>query len=382
MDAQLRAINATADTCFESTEELLSAIKRLTIGTSAYYDDEISDNAVINIKAARKQDFDTSKSTANKLSSFVYEMFGNDIDFCNEYMKDKYDYKKSWEEIITMDIRNELSTHDPLWIIDFVKHVITSIKLRITTSKFVNGRLVTKECSLRNMKKQIIDIWDLNDDTFSKQLLKLFEEIFVWENNYINTPEVMIIESSLKEELLSMSKEELDNIFTWSDNDLIEYHILHFNSPSCALPIIHSVRELLENGKTPSEANLNVEDNWTVSVSSLLDNPIVGDDWDDELESTYNNIMQDEYNADKNKRHNETRIAKNDKISISLQKTKLQPISIRNKNTGDIFEFESKENCRNYLQVSSATFSKFLHGVAKINKEYEVVKKITPTLYY
>ena len=51
-----------------------------------------------------------------------------------------------------------------------------------------------------------------------------------------------------------------------------------------------------------------------------------------------------------------------------------EPITIRNTESGEVFEFESKEECMNHLNIkSSRTFAKFLQGQTKYNKTYEVI---------
>ena len=49
-------------------------------------------------------------------------------------------------------------------------------------------------------------------------------------------------------------------------------------------------------------------------------------------------------------------------------------ITIEDLNTGEKKTFENKTDCMNFLQTSSATFSKFLKGLSKLNKLFKVTK--------
>lgn len=50
-----------------------------------------------------------------------------------------------------------------------------------------------------------------------------------------------------------------------------------------------------------------------------------------------------------------------------------QKIILRNKQTDELIEFESKTDCMNFLGISNPTFCKFLKGITKKNVEFEVV---------
>ena len=59
--------------------------------------------------------------------------------------------------------------------------------------------------------------------------------------------------------------------------------------------------------------------------------------------------------------------------NIHRSECKQQSITIKNIETGEEHFFETKGDCTKFLECSSATFSKFLSGLSKLNKKWEIV---------
>lgn len=53
-----------------------------------------------------------------------------------------------------------------------------------------------------------------------------------------------------------------------------------------------------------------------------------------------------------------------------------EPITIKNIESGEVFEFKGKEECMKHLNIKSRrTFAKFLQGQTKYNKTYKILTK-------
>ena len=355
------------------TNETISKLELKEMSTKL---GEVTD-AIQIIKVARKQDFDVVKSDERKL-----------LDWANSHPElggtthvTQPSYMFSYEELPTLNVFNLISQHDSYWAIDFVKATIDTVKNEHTGFKFKCGRCERYVIPNRQLKEKIRALLHLDeDDAFGDQMIKLFGEVIDWKAEIEGKADVITVidsEIDMKKELMGYDYDGLKDLFEWSDDDMITYHVLHFVVKEKAKAIIAAVRMLVEAGYTPQSIGLEVGDDWEKRIPVLLGVEKSdewsedaahagledGDEWNDELQEL----------EDRLERENDY-MGRGEKSSRTLKgKTNAtKSISIMDKD-GKVYDFESKSDCMKFLNTSSATFSKFLKGQSKLNKIYEVL---------
>lgn len=384
MDSRLNAINSTLDCDFKSGAELLDAIKNLSKSDSKELEDQLEEvnDAIKTIKIARKQDFYDVKSEETQLFEWSAKMFDSQYAVSHN----KPSYIMSFEELSTTNLYQLATDHDSYWMIDFIKGAIITIREYYTGYKYVSGRLERFVPSKTAIKKYIKQIFELDpNNTFDDQVIRLFDDILDWEKEAesIGAP-IEDTEIGLKSDILGMDLNQLKIMLELSDDDIINYHILHFTIKDCALKIIRLVRLLVANDETPNQIGLKKEDNWIEILSSYLgiDNRAeeTGEDlfgeseWDDEMQSLSEKYEDNIFTELENNRKQKVEEDRKQKITDTLKQKAVaaKSIIIEDKN-GNRYEFESKGECMKFLNVSTATFSQFIKGKSKLNKRYDIV---------
>lgn len=334
-------------------------------------------DAIQIIKVARKQDFGEVKSDEQKLLDWAksHPFLGGE-----HYISAKITFKFSYDELQTLNVFDLISQHDSYWAIDFVKATIETVRSEHTGFKFKCGKCERYIIPVRQLKEKIRVLLHLDeDDAFGDQMIKLFGDVIDWEEEVKGKVDVMTVidtEVDMKKELMGYDYDGLKDLFEWSDEDMLKYHVLHFTIREKAREIISAVRMLINAGYTPETIGLKIEDNWVRKIPALLGLSVErdldniesvgledGNDWNDDLEEMEGRLdRENDY------------MGRGEKSSITLKgKTNaVKPISIMDKD-GEVYSFESKSDCMKFLNTSSATFSKFLKGQSKLNKIYEVL---------
>lgn len=364
------------------TSETISKLELKEMSTKL---GEVTD-AIQIIKVARKQDFDVVKSDEHKL-----------LDWANSHPElggaarvTRPSYVFSCEELSTLNVFDIISKHDSYWAIDFVKTTIDTVKSEHTGFKFKCGRCERYVISDRQLKEKIRVLLHLDeDDAFGDQMIKLFGDVIDWKTEIEGKANVIAVidsEIDMKKELMGYDYDGLKDLFEWSDDDMITYHVLHFVVKEKAKAIIAAVRMLVKVGYTPQSIGLEVGDDWEKRIPVLLgmgksddwSEDVAhagledGDDWNDELQELEDRLeRENDYmeRGEKTARALKGRVATNSEGKAAATKS----ISIVDLN-GKMYNFKSKTECMEFLKTSSATFSKFLRGQSKLNKLYRVVR--------
>lgn len=382
MDKQISAINDAVRDNRESVkgvsgdESFNEAISKAELKEITARLGETAD-AIQTIKIARKLDFGVVRSDERKL-----------LDWANSHPElggaahvAQPSYMFSYDELSALNVFNIIPQHDSYWTVDFVKATIDTVKNEHTGFKFKCGRCERYVISNRQLKEKMRALLHLDeDDAFDDQMIKLFGEVIDWKAEIeckSNVITVIDSEIDMKKELLEYDYDRLKDLFEWSDDDMITYHVLHFVVKEKAKAIITAVRMLVEAGYTPQSIGLEVGDNWEKRILVLLgvgkldewgediDHAGLedGDDWNGELRELDDSL----------ERENDY-MGRGEKSSTTLKgrTNATKPISIMDKD-GKVYRFESKSDCMKFLNVSSATFSRFLKCQSKLNKIYEVL---------
>lgn len=382
MDKQISAINDAVRSNRESVEgvgggeSFNEAISKAELKEITTRLGETTD-AIQTIKVARKLDFGAVRSDERKL-----------LDWANSHPElggaahvAQPSYMFSYDELSALNVFNIIPQHDSYWAVDFVKATIDTVKNEHTGFKFKCGRCERYVISNRQLKEKIRALLHLDeDDAFGDQMIKLFGEVIDWKAEIEGKSNVIAVidsEIDMKKELLEYDYDRLKDLFEWSDDDMITYHVLHFAVKEKAKAIITAVRMLVEAGHTPQSIGLEVGDNWEKRILVLLG---VGklDEWDEDIDHAgledgddWNGELREL--GDRLERENDY-MGRGEKSSTTLKgkANATKPISIMDKD-GKVYRFESKSDCMKFLNASSATFSRFLKGQSKLNKIYEVL---------
>lgn len=329
------------------------------------------------VKKARKCDFN-EMSYARK--SYVEMMELNAR--CGLNIKYQADYDIPLDELrnksITDLILENPSERDEYWIVDFTKDFIKNIRNEIDNDasfRWVDNQFVkVVENNPKTIRKHAKKVLNFRTEA-DKEYLKLIESIIEAEFDKECCGVPIVIERSLKEDLLEEDYETIQSNFEYSIEDLIEYNIYHVISKNCAKKILDAVKRLLEEGYTPKDIELKVEDNWETKISNFLNDESIVEDEDfgyselgDKMRELDKEIIQ---NMKKERESERKREAKENKAAAVRDNAK-KSITIKRISDGEILSFETKGECMRYLEVGYDTFSRFIKGKSKLNKKYTI----------
>lgn len=320
------------------------------------------------VKKARKVDFNTI-SYARKSYLEMMELNYK----CGLNINYQADYDISLEELqnksITDLILDNPKERDEYWIVDFTKDFIKNIRKDVendTTFKYVEGQFIKVKRddakTIRKYAKKILKFRTEADEEFLKLLDSIIELEF--DKECVGTP--IIVEKSLKEDLLEECYESLKSNFEYPIEELIEYNTYHISCREYAEKILVAVKRLVDEGYTPSDICLDIYDDWEFQIKEFLD----GDNLIEDEEFGFNDkkLEEEVFTSILKEKKDKKREGKAAAVKDNAKKS----ITIIDKNTGEEISFESKGDCMRYLDLSFATFSKFLKGQSKKNKLYDV----------
>lgn len=323
------------------------------------------------MKKARKVDFNTI-SYARK--SYLEMMELNNR--CGLNINYQADYDISLDELkgksISELILDNPKERDEYWLVDFTKELVNNVKKEIESNpkyKYIEGQLVnTSEVSPTSVKKFIKKILKFRTEA-DKEYLKLLDSIIglEFDKECVGTP--IIVERSLKEDLLEECYESLKSNFEYPIEELIEYNTYHITCREYAEEILVAVERLVDEGYTPSDIGLKVEDNWCDKISEFLDEETLVEDEElgyNELENKLEELDKEIILNMNKEKENERKREVNRIKSGNAKKS----ITIKRISDGEILSFETKGECMKYLNTSPNTFSKFIKGESKLNKKY------------
>ena len=330
------------------------------------------------VKKARKVDFNTI-SYARK--SYVEMMELNAR--CGMNIKYLADYDIPLDELrnksITDLILENPSERDEYWIVDFTKDFIKNIRNEIDNDasfRWVDNQFVkVVENNPKTIRKHAKKILNFRTEA-DKEYLKLIESIIEaeFDKECCGTP--IVIERSLKEDLLEEDYETLQSNFEHPIEDLIEYNIYHVSSKNCAKKILDAVKRLLEEGYTPKDIELKVEDNWETKISNFLNEELIVEDEEfgySEIENKMRELDNEIIRNMKKERESERKKEAKENKAAAVRDNAKKSITIKRISDGEILSFETKGECMKYLNSTFPTFSKFIKGESKLNKKYIIL---------
>lgn len=330
------------------------------------------------VKKARKCDFN-EMSYARKSYIEMMELNAR----CGLNIKYQADYNIPLDELknksITDLILEDPSERDEYWIIDFTKDFIKNIRKEIdedASFRYVDGQFIkiveNKPKTIRKYAKRALNYRTEAD----KEYLKLVESIIEAEFDKECCGSPIVIERSLKEDLLEEDYETLQSNFEYPIEDLIEYNIYHVNSKRYAEKILNAVKKLFEEGYTPKDIELKVEDNWEDSIYKFLNIETIIEDEDfgfSELENKLEELDKEVIQNINKEREKEKKRESIENKAAAVRNNAKKSITIKRISDGEILSFETKGDCMRYLDTSFATFTKFIKGQSKLNKKYIIL---------
>lgn len=326
------------------------------------------------VKKARKVDFNAI-SYARK--SYVEMMELNAR--CGMNIKYLADYDIPLDELkgksISELIFENPKERDSFWVVDFTKELVNNTKKEIESNpkfKYIEGQLVnTLEVTPTSVKKFIKKIMSFKTEA-DKEFLKLLDSIVELEFDKECCGEQIIVERSLKEDLLEEDYKTLQSNFENTIEDLIEYNIYHVSCKEYAKSILNFVKKLVEEGYTPSDICLDIYDDWEFQIKNFLD----GEDLIEDEEFGYSELENKLGELDKEIILNMNKEKENERkreANIIKSGNAKKSITIKRISDGEILSFETKGECMKYLNTSPNTFSKFIKGQSKLNKKYTIL---------
>ena len=356
--------------------------------------DEIN-NIAAKIDAARKMDVEDTSSAAKKQLEKMRQMDKMmNTDITKNYLKviknTNMNYDLDYNALLEVNIYDVMKDkeHDSAWLLDFVKCAVKTVtEQENNTFRMINGKCErTFKETKANVRRAVVKVLNLNEtDYLHKKFIKLIEYVLDYNKAKSSsgaTP--FVIEQDLKRELLGMNREEMKDLFkTYDVDDIINYNIVHCVSYDEAKKILNAVKNLVMCGYDLKDLeNLNETSDWVKELNDFVEKGKDKNEEEFELDPEFDPFNDDEINEIENKylygkkcRGKDVEKKRVENISNSLKgKTNAaKAIVIRNKK-GEIYEFENKTDCMNFLNTSSATFSKFLKGQSKLNKIFDVMK--------
>lgn len=323
------------------------------------------------VKKARKVDFNTI-SYARKSYLEMIELNNR----CGLNINYQADYDISLEELqnksITDLILDNPKERDEYWIVDFTKDFIKNIRKDIendATFKYVEGQVIKVKKddakTIRKYAKKILKFRTEADEEFLKLLDSIIELEF--DKECVGTP--IIVEKSLKEDLLEEDYETLQSNFEYPIEELIEYNTYHIYSREYAENILVAVERLVDEGYTPSDIGLKVEDNWCDKISEFLLEQTLVEDEEFGFSELENKLEEEVFTSIMKEKKDKKREGKAAAVKDNAKKS----ITIKRISDGEILSFETKGECMKYLNTTFQTFSKFIKGQSKLNKKYIVL---------
>lgn len=339
------------------------------------------------IDVARKLDIEDSSSAAKKQLEKIRrmdEMMHTNVEakYLEIVKGSNIDYDLDYDELLEVNIYNLVKDegHDSAWLLDFVKCAVkTIVEQENSVFRMIGGKCekVFKENKV-NILRAVIKTLHLNkEDYIHKKFIKLIEYVVDYNEKQTSTGLTpFIIEKDLKKELLGMDADELRELLDeYEISDVINYNLLHCTSQKESKDILESVKKVIDVGCDLKDVeNLTEDNDWVPIINNWLGeeesniDPEFDPFNDDEINEIENRYWEKGLGKDVEKKRVEN-------ISNSLKgKTNAaKAIVIRNKK-GEIYEFDNKTDCMNFLNTSSATFSKFLKGQSKLNKIFDVIR--------
>lgn len=371
-------------------------------------EDEVDPNALLmeNIKLACKYgpsgyresdytNYGSVKSEARKIVDGIVDMFMSFPSYTiipkhqrrDVIIKDRrinIDYDLSIDELKVVDTRQLLLDHveDTLWVLDFMKCAVRTIVKDMeenTSFRFQNSHLVPQKSvtNPKNIKLQVIKTLhlDLNDE-IDQNLTRLIDKINIF-NQKKEEVHTIIEEERFKSKILSIEDDELEIMFREVDDHCILEYILQHDNRKKAEEILDLVRKVFETkGYSPKDLELTVEDDWIAKLSDELginkedeEEDIFCDEDDPELIEMFDKQIQDDIALFAL----QTKKERDAKKVESMAKARLRPISIKNKETGEVHSFESNQECMEFLGLPKPTYIRFKKGTTKTNKIWEIV---------
>lgn len=333
---------------------------------------ETSTDVLDVVKKARKVDFNTI-SYARKSYEEGLRMnlkYGLNINFVADYNISLDELK---EKSITNLILENPNERDCYWVVDFTKELIYNIKKEIennSTFRYVNGKCVRlNNPDQKAIRKYVKKLMYFRNDA-DKEFLKLLDEVLEFEFDKDCTGAPIMVEEDLKNDLLNEDFDELSENIKDID-DVLEYNIYHVKIKKCAREILESVQKLLEEGYTPKDLDLKIEDDWCKCIYEFLNGTDLIEDEDLGFE-TLNEKLEEEYKEYVEDIVNEKRRIKKENKANAVKYNAKKSITIKRISDGEVLSFETKGDCMKYLNTSPNTFSQFLKGKSKLNKKYTI----------
>ena len=370
LDSQINLINS----CLKEGKELPNFNSNNVPGLLQEYMTEEEDEDVYTIvKKARKVDF-------NQIS-YAQESYLQMMEMNRRYgMKVQYvpDYRYNVEELNGKSISElikENKERDSYWVVDFTKELIITIKKEIeadSTFRYVDGQCVkVNKVTPKSIRKFVKRLMCFKNDA-DKEFLNLLDDVLEYDFDKECVGEQIIIEESLKKDLLGEDYDSLKENFEFPIDELIEYNIYHCFNTMYAKKILNAVKLLVKEGYTPKDIELKVEDDWEYKINSYLNEDYFVED-EEFGYTSLSKIIEEEDKKMFNYIKNESKEnAKIEKAKIVAENAK-QSITIQCVETGEIIEFNTKGECMRYLGCASQKFSQFIKGKSKLNKKYIIL---------
>ena len=319
---------------------------------------EDDDNVYDIVKKARKVDF-------NQIS-YARDSYLQMMDLNNRLGLDiKYepDYKYSVDSLRNVcisELIREDKERDSYWVLDFTKELVETAKKEIDSNasfKFVDGQCVrTNIVTPKSIRKYIKKLMCFKSDA-DKEFLNLLDDVLQYNFDKECAGVPIIVEESLKRDLLEEDFDSLNaNFEDMTIDELVEFNIYHCCSPMLAKKILLVTKSLLDEGYTPKDIDLKVEDDWEFIIKSFLNDEYFIEDEEFGYESLSKQLEEEDKQMFVDIKMEMKEKAIKNKANVVAENAK-QSITIKCITTNEVLEFETKGECMRYLKTSPNTFS-------------------------
>lgn len=372
LDSQINLING----CLKEGKQLPN-LDSYSVELSSYLQENISEeeeDVYDIVKKARKVDFNQISYARD---SYLQMMDLNRRLGLN--IKCEPDYKYSVDSLRNVSISNlirEDKERDSYWVLDFTKELIETVKKEIESNdsfRFVDGQCVrTNIVTPKSIRKYIKKLMCFKSDA-DKEFLNLLDDVLQYNFNKDCVGIAIKIEEPLKRDLLDEDFDSLnENFESMTVDELVEYNIYHCCSKTIAKTILLATKSLVENGYTPKDIDLKVEDDWEVMINYFLNDEYFIEDEEFGYEELAKQIEEEDKQMLVDIKMEIQNKAIINKAKVVAENAK-QSITIKCIETGEVLEFKTKGDCMKYLKTNWQTFSQFIKGKSKLNKKFTII---------
>jgi hypothetical protein len=328
-----------------------------------------------------KVDIEIVRCKAHRELDRLVEEYG---EFFRDTPIEEGKWKYTYEELQTINLDELIANpvNDAFWIVDFLKSSYNTIKEHLkefAPHVFVDGvSTTTYKDSKSYIVSNIAELLKLNkDNEIHSNLIKVLEKIYdYYKDNKQLSDTISSKEIYLKQELLAEDPSITQENLNEGIDNILEYHIYHYDNTVTAKQVLELVAMVFENGDTLQDIErLTAEDDWNTVIRSYYNEYEPQDEEvfyeEVELPEGYIDILDIKQVA---KECNEDYIKRQKKTGgkTSKQNHKVA-ITIKNIETNETHTFDSSDECAKFLKLSKRTMIRFKQGTTKLNKTWQIV---------